>query len=73
VHGVGLAISLDLHASHPVELAEVRDFDVLAQTGLELLNEAYVAGGDGAVVHMDRDDCDFIFGFVVLVEDGLVD
>jgi hypothetical protein len=55
-----------------VELAEVRDFNVLTQASLELLDEAYVAGSDGAVVHMDRDDCDFIFGLVLLVEDGLV-
>jgi hypothetical protein len=56
-----------------VELTKVRDFDVLMQASLELLNEAYVAGSDSAVIHMDCDNCDFIFGLVLLVEDSLID
>jgi hypothetical protein len=56
-----------------VKLTEVCDFNVLAQAGLELVDEVYVAGSDGAVVHMYCGDCDFIFGLVLLVEDGLVD
>jgi hypothetical protein len=56
-----------------VELAEVGDFDVLAQTGLELFDKARVAGGDGAVVYMYRNDCYFIVGLVLFVENGLVD
>jgi hypothetical protein len=56
-----------------VELAEVCDFDVLVQAGLELINETHVAGSDGAVIHMDCDDCDFILGFVMFVENSLID
>jgi hypothetical protein len=56
-----------------VELTEVCDFNVLAQAGLELVNKMHVAGSDGAVIHMDCDNCDLILRLVVFVENGLVD
>ena len=68
-----MPISSDLHSEHPVKLTKVGDFYVLAEAGLKLLDEAEVAGSDGAVVDMYCDDCDFIFGFVSLGEHGLVD
>jgi hypothetical protein len=33
-----------------VKLTKVCDFDVLVQASLKLLDEAYVAGSDGAVI-----------------------
>jgi hypothetical protein len=67
--GARVPIALDLYAKHPVKLTEIGDFYMLAETGLELIDKAEIARGDGAVVDMDSDDDDFVF----LVEYSLVD
>jgi hypothetical protein len=56
-----------------VELTKVSDFDMLTQASLEFINEGHATNGDGAVVDMDHNDCDFILCLVRLVENGLVD
>jgi len=71
--GPGFTISFDLYSEHPVKLPEVGDFDVLVKTGLEVVDKAEGAGGDGAVVDVHRDNCELVLGLVLLVKHGLVD
>ena len=47
-----------------MEFTKVRDFDMLVQASLEVLDKAWVAGCDDAVIDMDGNDCDFILVFV---------
>ena len=48
--GVGITVTPDLDAQHPVQLAEVGDLDVAAEPSLELIHEAHSAGSYGTIV-----------------------
>ena len=71
--GACVPISFDLYSKHPVKFTQIGDFYMLSEACLELVDEAKVAGSNGAVVDMNCDDCDFVSGFVGLKEYSLVD
>jgi hypothetical protein len=55
-----------------VNLAKVCNLNMFAQTGLEVFNKVEVAGSNGAVIDVHCNDCDLVFGLVLLVKYGLV-
>ena len=56
-----------------MELTQIRDLDVLTESALETLDDSETRAGDGAIVHMDRDDNTRLLVLVTFVEHGLVD
>ncbi len=70
--GVGVAIVHDSDAEHPVELAEVSDLNVAAESGLELFDETHGADGDGAVVNVHSDNDELLYLRQELIEYGLI-
>ena len=67
------SVTPNLDTEHPVKLAEIGDFDVLAEPGLECVDGNSTASCDHAVVHMHCDDDYRARGFGVFVEHSLVD
>jgi hypothetical protein len=72
VDGVGVAITHDSDAEHPVKLAEVSDLDVVAEAVFELFNEVRGGRGDGAVVDVHSDNDELLDLRQELVEYGLI-
>jgi hypothetical protein len=54
-----MPISPDLYSEHPVKLTKIGDFYVLSEAILKLVDKGEVGGGDGAIVNVHRDSCDF--------------
>ena len=72
MHSPTRPIMFDFDPEHPVELAQIRNFDVLMKPTLEVLNDGEGCAGDGAVIHMDRDDDTHLLVLVAFEENGLV-
>jgi hypothetical protein len=72
VDEVARAIAFDLNTKHPVQLSKVCDLKVLAEAGLEFIDEADDVCNDRAIVHMHHHNGEFALGDNDLEVNGLV-